>query len=90
MPDPSGLNFQIDFVAKVVIHRLQIAMFGFGEDGATKMDADEGKYLRSCMFDFGDEWTSPKLIGSKYKEDGFYRRQPLKQTERNIQKTYQK
>jgi hypothetical protein len=69
MLDPNGLNFKSDFVAKVVIYRLQIAMFGFGEEGTIKV-GDQGEYQPGCMFDFGDEWTSPQLIGSKYKEDG--------------------
>jgi hypothetical protein len=56
MLEQNGLNFKPEFVAKVVTHRLNIAMFDAAQ---TEMP----KYQPSSMFDFGDARAHPKVSG---------------------------
>jgi hypothetical protein len=62
-----GLNFNPDFVARVLMQRLNIAMFGYfrGEEFAVS----EGQYKPDCMWDFGPKKSVVKLAGN-YSSDG--------------------
>jgi hypothetical protein len=69
MLNENGLNFKPKFVAKIVIHRINIAMFGFSNEA--KLVVEDGQYEPFCMWDFGKDraFVNLKKIGSQGDEN---------------------
>jgi hypothetical protein len=68
MLNGSGLNFQPEFVAKIVTHRLNIAMFGLFQE--EKLSTKSEQYQPFCTWDFGENRAFAGLDGPEYRVKG--------------------